>query len=388
VTQAPPIDGHCAPGFEPVREAFLENFRGDGEHGAALHATAGGRVLVDLWGGWTDRRRRRPWRCDTIVNAYSVGKGVLALLVLDAVAHRQVALDDPVIRWWPEFGAAGKTAITLRTLLTHSAGLPALRPLLPSAAKYDWARMCRLLAAETPFWEPGTAHGYHANTLGFLVGEVLRRATGSGPARLLRHFAGPAEADYFWGVPRAAHGRVAPVLLDDGPTVAAQRAGAVQQARVTDADRAGMIWRAYFNPPGASGFGSVNTRAWREAVIPSTNGHGDARGIARIYASALAGAVPRELLEEAARIQVEGHDLVTERPSAFGLAFQRPTERRPMGRSARAFGHFGYGGSLGFADPDLGLGFGYVTNRPAPRFVATRAVRVSQALYDCLALHG
>jgi len=384
--QAPEVHGHWDSTFAEAVDAFRANFVEDGEWGAALCVSVGGRRILDLWGGYRDAECHRPWREDTLVNAYSVGKGMLAMLALECVERGELALDAPVARHWPAFETVGKERTTLRQLLSHQAGLPAVRPLLPAAAKYDWSLMCETLAAEAPFWEPGTAHGYHTNTLGFLVGEVMRRATGRGPGALLRErLAAPIGADYHWGLPAADDERVAEVLT---PEVAAEREPPEEPDGVIG--HAGMVWRGYFNPPGISGFGSVNTLEWRRAVIPSTNGHGTARAVAAIYDHFLRGRrrgtrwVSQALIEEAATAQVDGPDVVLERPSRFGLGFQLPQPERPLGPNAEAFGHFGYGGSLGMADPVTGLAFGYVTNRPGARFLASRTARLLAAIYPRL----
>ncbi len=389
-----PTGGHVAAGFAPVREAFVENFRVDGDWGAAVAVFVGGTAVVDLWGGYQDQARARPWARETLVNAYSTGKGVLAMLALDAVQRGEVALDVPVTRYWPEFAAAGKSSITLRMLLSHKAGLPAIRPLQPPERKYDWAAMCTLLAAEAPFWTPGTAHGYHSNTYGYMIGEVLRRATGLGPGALLRErLAGPLAADYYWGLDSQLQSRVADLLLPNDISLALQISqGKERLAREASSggeiDHAGMVWRGYFNPPGLSSFGNVNTPQWRAAVIPSTNGHATARGLAQLYNALI---MPRQkpwldkaVLEEAISIQADGDDVVLDRPSRFGLGFQLPQPKRPIGPNPRAFGHFGHGGSLGFADPDAGIAFAYLTNRPGQRFLASRANRLIEALYQAL----
>lgn len=365
-----------------MREAFARNFRDQGEGGAAVCALVAGRCVVDLWGGFADLENRRPWRRDTLVNVFSAGKGVIAMLALARVEAGELALDAPAAALWPELAAAGKQALTLRMLLAHRAGLPALREPLPEHALYDWRRMCEALAAQRPWWEPGTAHGYHVNTWGFLVGELLRRASGLPVQELLaRELGGALGADYRLGVPASEEPRVATVAFPDLPP------GGPEQLRAAfpptgDAERDTMIHQAYFNPPGFSGFGTVNTRAWRAAVIPSTNGHGTARGLARAYAGFLARR--SSLLEEAIRTQSEGEDLVLARPSRFGLGFQLQRPGRSLGPGERAFGHFGHGGSVGLADPDAGLAFAYVTSRPGPRFRSPRTDRLLEALYACL----
>jgi CubicO group peptidase (beta-lactamase class C family) len=385
-----PIEGDCDERFARVREAFAANFADQDEIGAAVCVRVGGRCVVDLWGGHADAARERPWRRDTLVNAYSVGKGVLAVLVLALVERGLLELDAPVAERWPAFAAGGKGGVTLRSLLSHRAGLPALRERLPEDAIYDWERMARALGAEAPWWAPGQGHGYHVNTLGFLVGEVVRRATGLDVgAALTRFVTGPAGADFHYGLPRAQHGRVARFLGPKGRFTEEW-----QWARVFpptgDPIRDRMVWHAYFNPSGFSGFGVVNTARWRRAVIPSTNGHCTARSVAGLYAAFLRGGpggggwAGPSLRAEATRIHSDGDDRVLGRPSRFGLGFQLAQPTRPLGPNPGAFGHYGYGGSLGFADPDTGVAFGYLMNRPGERWQTPRTQRLIDAVYDCL----
>jgi CubicO group peptidase (beta-lactamase class C family) len=325
----------------------------------------GGRTVVDLFGG--PAAPNRPWRPDTLVNVFSVAKSLTALVAMRLAERGVLDIDAPVIRYWPEFGDAGKEAITVRHLLTHQAGLPALRHRLPPGAMLDWPLMTKALAEQEPWWPPGTAHGYHVNTFGFLVGEVVRRATGRTVGTLLRdEIAGPLGADVHIGLPAAEHHRVAefdwppPSRQDDRSDLTGDRL---------------MEHNAYFNPVDFSGVGVINTAAWRAAEIPSTNGHGTARGVARVYAALAAGGtvdgvrvVGSDALAAAAAEQVSGPDRVLNRPSRFGLGFQLTQPERPLGPSPRAFGHFGAGGSLGFCDPDAGVAFGYVMNRLGPRW--------------------
>ncbi len=388
----PPTDGHCDARFTAVREAFVQNFRDLDELGAAVHARVDGRSVVDLWGGYRDAARSAPWEEDTLVNVYSVGKGVLATLTLLLVERGVLELDRPAAQLWPEFAVEGKGDVTLRMLLSHRSGLPAVRQRLPQGAMFDWPRMCGELAAQRPFWEPDMAHGYHVNTLGFLVGELIRRSTGRDVGAALREWVTvPLEADFFWGLPRSHHLRVAE-LVAPNPVLTGPEQWAMAFPPTGDAEHDLMIWHTYFNPSGLSGHGVVNTEAWRRAQIPSTNGHGTARAVAAIYDALLRGGPGREiwvgkdLLSEALSIHSDGDDLVLGRSSRFGLGFQLAQPSRPLGPNSDAFGHYGYGGSLGFADPTAGVAFGYLTNRPwSARWQAPRTQRLIDALYGCLA---
>jgi len=388
----PPVEGHCDTRFADLRAAFHANLAREDELGAAVCAIVDGRLVADLWGGWTHREddpRRRPWSRDTLVNAYSAGKGPLAMLALRCVEAGAVDLDAPLSRPWPELVAARTPALTLRVLLAHRAGLPAVAEPLPDAALWDWDRMCQALAAQEPWWEPGTAHGYHVNTLGLLVGEVLRRATGERVEALLReHLTGPLDVDFSWGVLARARERVAPIAMPfpgspaSPPTPPVSATGSHTGGEDDPALRA-LRHAVYFNPPGFSGFGTVDTPAWRDAVLPSTNAHTHARALARLYDAFTSGAagVGPALRAEATRTHAEGPDRVLGRPNRFGLVFQLPQERRPLGPGPHAFGHFGWGGSLGLADAEARVAFGYVTNCPGERFRTPRPDRLLAALY-------
>jgi CubicO group peptidase (beta-lactamase class C family) len=360
-----PIGGECDGRFAPVREAFASNFAEHGEIGAAVALYVGGRKVVDLWGGWADRGRTRPWTQDTLVNFFSVGKGITATCVLLLVERGLLSLDAPVCRVWPEFGAAGKGYITLAQLMSHSGGMPAVRDWLFPGAMLDWDRMTRALAAQAPWWTPGTGHGYHVNTFGYLLGEPARRAAGMTLGAFLRQeIAGPLEADVHIGLATCEHHRVAEFIH---PQRAAGAATAVAPQLPTTEEGL-MRFKAYNNPPGVSGGSYVNTEAWRLAEIPSTNGHGTARGVARIYRALLEGLIAPGLLDRATSEHASGQDLILERPSRFGLGYQLTQKERPLGPNPRAFGHFGAGGSLGFCDPDAEVAFGYVMNHMGPRW--------------------
>lgn len=380
------VSGDCDPAFDAVRHAFEENFRERDEIGASVCVRVAGRRVVDLWGGATDETRAHPWQRDTLVNAYSVGKGVTALLVLRLVEKGLLDLDEPVTRRWPEYAAEGKADTTLRMLLAHRGGLPGVREALPDDAWQHWDGMTAALAATRPFWKPGTAHGYHTNTYGFLVGELVRRVTGLRFGVALRELlTGPCDADFHIGLPRSEHARVARVC--GFTTTPASEEEILAFVKPTgDAERDLMRRHCYFNPPGISGGGTVNTEAWRLAEIPSTNGHATARSVATLYAAALSGRaeIGASLLAEARRIHSDGEDRVLERASRFGLGFQIPSEGRRIGRGPECFGHYGHGGSIGFADAESGVAFGYLTNLPGPRWQAPRSDALIDALYTCL----
>ena len=383
------IGGWCDPRFTAVREAFAANFADRGETGAAACVALHGTVVADLWGGRADPGPDRPWQRETLVNVFSVGKGLIAACAARLIGERRLNPDTPVARYWPEFGAAGKGAITLRQLLSHQAGLPALRDPLPDGSMLDWPVMTSALAAEPPWWPPGSGHGYHVNTFGFLAGEVIRRVTGATLGTVLREkIAGPLGADVHIGLPAALHGRVAEFDWPVPPTSAAAPWDAGSPA--TAAQRQ-MIANAYANPADLSGLGVVNTAAWRAAEVPSANAHATAAGVARVYAALAGGGavdgvrvVDSVALADAVAEQVHGEDLVLRRPSRFGLGFQLTQPERPLGSGPRAFGHFGAGGSVGLCDPDAGVAFGYVTSQMGPRWQNPRNRALINAVFGCL----
>ncbi|MGZ8666312.1 MAG: serine hydrolase domain-containing protein, partial [Solirubrobacterales bacterium] len=375
--------------FAAVREALAENFRDRGEVGAAVSLTLEGRPVVEIWGGWSDRERRRPWRRDTLVDVFSVGKAMAATCLLMLVEEERLDLDAPVARHWPEFAAAGKEAVTARSILAHRAGLPGIRRPLPELAMYEWKTMTAALAAESPWWEPGRCHGYHVNTFGFLVGEIVRRVAGVGIGEIFRRrVAEPLRADFHFGLRPGDQGRVAEFLLEAEPSAPPE---APPEDPVESTERVELLRSVYLNPPGISGLGTVNTRAWRAAEMPSTNGHATAAAIARVYSAlACGGAVDGVRLLEAETIEAAtsehscGPDYVLGRPSRFGLGFQLTQPERPLGPGPRGFGHFGAGGSLGFADPDRRLAFGYAMNRAGPRWQNPRNRALIDAVYASL----
>ena len=380
------VEGKCDARFERVREVFAENFRVRDEVGAAVALVVDGQLVVDLWAGHHDRERTRAWERDTLVNVYSTTKGVTALAAHRLVDEGKLDLDAPVAKYWPEFAQAGKGEIPVRWLLSHRAGLPAVRKLLPNEALYDWEAMTSALAAEAPWWTPGTAHGYHAVTFGWLVGEVVRRIAGKSLGAYVRDsFAGPLALDFHIGLAEREHARVADILQQVPPDPTGE---AAQLFARSLAEPEGVTARAFANPP--SMVLGPNVPAWRSAEIPGANGHGTARALATLYGRAALGdgsVISRDAIERCRTEQSHGDDLVLGVRTRFGLGFMLRQESHAGGRclGAGAFGHPGAGGSLAFADPEARLGFGYVMNRMGPRILLDdRAIALVEAVNGCL----
>ncbi len=355
------VEGTCEPRFARVREAFAGSFA-NGEVGASVSVYVDGRPLVDLWGGHSDRERSRPWTRDTIANVYSTTKGMTAICANRLVEQGKLDLDAPVARYWPEFAQAGKERIPVRWLLSHQAGLPALSKTVTREGRFDWGYMTDALAAQKPWWEPGTKHGYHALTFGYLVGEVVRRVDGRSLGAYFKdEVARPLGLDFWIGLPDSEHARAADMIPapPGAPNLFANAA----------ANPESLVGRVFGNPLLEPG--SVNTREWRRAEIPAANGHGTARSLARVYGALAVGGtldgvqvLSREQIERASSEQVFGDDeVLAPIPTRFGLGFMLTQPMIPFGPNPRSFGHPGAGGSIAFADPDARLGFGYVMNQ-------------------------
>lgn len=377
-----PVVGTCDARFSQVREEFGRNFAERDEVGAAVCVIVDGVAVVDLAGGWADMRGHTPFALDTLVDFYSVGKAFLGLCALQLVDAGLVALDDPIARVWPEFAAAGKDAATLRHGLCHRAAVPAIRQPLTNDDLWNWDRMAAALAATEPWWEPGTRHAYHTNTYGHLIGEIIRRVSGQSVRQRLAALATPLGADVHVGVPSGDVRRCASVhFMASG----AGNGDSLLDFSAFEGDQL-MEMLSYFNPPGYSSLGVVNTAAWRAAEVPSTNGHGTARGVARLYDALLHPGLllSTELLSEAVSPQSEGYCPILHEEVTFGLGFKPTVPRRPFGPNPNSFGHFGTGGAVGFADPDARVAFGYVMNHVIPRWQSSRNRALIDAVYAVL----
>jgi CubicO group peptidase (beta-lactamase class C family) len=359
------VNGAVAPGFERVREVFEANFAERGEVGAACSVWAGGQEVVDLVGGVVAPGGTQPYTRRTLQMVASATKGAMAICVLRLAERGELDLDAPVARYWPEFAAAGKAAVPVRWLLSHQAGLPYADPVLPMADVYRWAPMTQALAAQAPVWEPGTAHGYHAMTYGWLVGEVLARVTGLTPGEVLRkEVAGPLGIDFHVGLPGSEAGRVAPLI----PAPVPPPGTPPDPLTALMLDPMSLAHRAFFVPNGL--FAAMNDPAAWAAQLPAVNGMATARALSRMYAACLGEVdgvrlLAPDTLAAAVTPQAEGTDRVVGVESRFGLGFQLSYPLRPMAGPG-SFGHYGLGGSVGFAHVARGVSFGYVVNRMLP----------------------
>ncbi|MFI9750159.1 serine hydrolase domain-containing protein [Streptomyces collinus] len=364
------IEGEVAAGFEPVREAFAANFAERGDIGAAVCVYQYGRPVVDLWGGVADREAGRPWKRDTLQLVYSATKGATATAAHMLAERGALDLDAPVAKYWPEFATHGKADIPVRWLLSHQAGLIALDQPVPLHEALAWHPMAAALAAQRPQWTPGTAHGYHGRTWGWLVGEVIRRVSGRMPGRFFAdEIAAPLGLDFFIGLPADRRDRVSRMVYQrpavDLTTVPIESVPEELREMVAAwRDPNSFSNRAYaVTDPSEIDFDSPEVQA---AELPASNGVGTARALARMYA-ALIGEVDgiRLLapgtLSSATEEQVSGVDQVMVTPSRFSSGYMLPTEANTMA-GPHSFGHTGRGGSLGFADPEHSVAFGYVMN--------------------------
>jgi CubicO group peptidase (beta-lactamase class C family) len=352
------VHGECKPEFEGVRRRFVANFDKHDEVGASVCVTVEGETVVDLWGGYRDAAQTQPWERDTIVNVYSTTKTMSFLVTLMLVDRGLLDLDSPVARYWPEFAASGKEDVRVEHLFTHSAGLPGWDEKLTVEDLYDWDKVVGLLAAQAPWWEPGSASGYHALTQGYLLGELCRRTDGRTLGTFFRQeIAEPLGADFHIGLRPEDDDRVAELV---------QRGRGVSSA--TGADKSSIPYRVFSNPlltgkePAAEG--------WRRAEIPAAGGIGNARSVARIHAAVACGGeadgvrlLSPETVELIFPERLYGQDHVMGGPVRFGLGYGLPSKEVPISPSTRAAYWGGWGGSIVLADADTRMSVGYVMNR-------------------------
>ena len=361
------IQGVCKDGFQRVKDVFADNFADHGEIGAALSLVVDGKLVVDIWGGYADAQRTRRWERDTIVNVYSTAKGIVAVCANRLIEQGKLDPEAPVAKYWPEFAQAGKDDLPVKYILNHRAGLPAVDQLLPREAGYAWEPLVNALAAQKPWWEPGTQHGYHAVTFGHLVGELIRRVTGMTVGTYWRTEIGqPAGIDFHIGFGPELDSRVADMVpaplrmpSPDSPLAAAM----LNPASTTF--KAFMITpEPMLNPM------YMNSREWRAAEVPAGNGHGNARALARLYGALATDGqldgfhiLSPETVAEATLEQSYGPDAVIFFPMRFGRGFLLDIPELQISPTGKLFGHGGMGGSFGYGDPDARIGVGYTMNK-------------------------
>lgn len=383
-----PIGGTCDPRFEKVQEAFVANLEG-ADLGAGCSVWIDGEQVVDLWGGWREEARVHPWSEDTLVLVASSTKALTAVCLLQLIEQGRVDVDAPVATYWPGFGKAGKAGVTIRHILSHQGGVPAIAAPYTYDDHFNWDRIVELLEEQPPFWPPGEKHGYHPTLFGNLVGEVVRRVSGLSLGQYLKkNVCDPLGLDFWVGLPESEFSRVAevsfasPDLMAPTPEFGKLMERAAVQGSVSQL--------AFGNPPAPPGLAS--SAALRKAEMPGSNGHGTAVALGRFYAALARGGeldgvriLEPETIEKATEEQVFGIDETIGATSRFGLGFMLRHDLHPIGPNPKAFGHPGAGGNLGFADPALKLGFGYVMNRGKPSmFGSPTAYRLVDAVYDCL----
>jgi CubicO group peptidase (beta-lactamase class C family) len=351
------IKGECQPDFRAVRRAFEKNFADHGELGAAVAVYHKGRLVVDLWGGVRDRERSLPWEADTICCMMSVAKGICSLCIAILAERGLLTLDDTVSKYWPEFAAGGKGGVTIRQALGHLACIPALEA-ASEGDFYDYRKMVDLIAAQPPLWPIGTQQVYHSATLGFMAGEILRRITGETIGQFIRkNLQEPLRADYFIGLSASEQQRCATMVRSTGNSINAAKAADPQSVEA-------RMWKPL---PADETF---NSAAWRGVEMPSVNGHGTARGVARIYGALANGGSIDGVhvidMNALAPFREEQHPSppppVPQRlRMAVGFMLNSPPHR-VTGPNPESFGHSGAGGSQAFCDPIEKIGFCYTTN--------------------------
>jgi CubicO group peptidase (beta-lactamase class C family) len=374
--------GHVEPGYKGVQDAFVDNFVREREHGAAFCLHVAGRKVVDIWGGFRNREQTKPYDQDTLQLAFSTTKGATAMCANLLAQRGELDVHAPVSSYWPEFAQAGKDDMPVLYLLTHQAGLPAIDRSLRAEEVQAWDPVVEALAGQVPFWEPGTAHGYHALTYGWLVGEVVRRISGrSVGTYFAEEIAGPLGVEFWIGLPEGHEHRVAPVsggliALPDGPAAPDGPASADVLAGGVPAGFSSTLLARALNVGGAFGApGWANDPAWHAAEVPAANGITNAASLSRLYAG-LIGTVEggpdqplltRDQIDQARAVRTSGSDQVFSSigfamEQKIGLGFWISSPFAPFG-GAGSFGHAGAGGSYGFADPENDLAVGYVMNR-------------------------
>ena len=372
------IHGECDPQFSKVKETFEKLYQEDREIGSCFAVYKDGNPLVDLWGGFQDKDKTKPWQKDNLITVYSTTKGVAAFCIALAMEKGLLKYEEKVSTYWPEFASNGKEDITVGMLMSHQAGIcsPETRNV---DDYYNQNLMAEKLAGMTPIWEPGTASGYHSMTFGWLTSELILRLTGKSLGTFFREEVGDRhDVDFFIGLPESEDHRVAELV----PFDIVRNENSEQQVELTDAQKS--------QRNSAGTLGIQNTKAWRQAEIPSANGQGNAGGLAKLYSLIVPEDNSLKLLKDdtvnqMTTMQIEGRDLVLAVQVRWGVGFILNKHKVIYGPIEGAFGHSGYGGSCAFGDPENKIGVSYVMNRMLDNFNADgRSIELINATYDCL----
>ncbi len=369
------IHGHVNPGFEPVADAFQENFDAGLELGASFSVYLEGRLIIDLYAGYMDRKQITPWSAETLVPVYSVSKGIAALIVARLIDQGLLDYETPVCQYWPEFGAFGKDKLTIAEALSHQAGIPGFATEIDPDLWLDPSALAARLAEEPPLWSPGSGSGYHPTTWGYLVGDLVQRASGRSLGTILREdICIPLGIDVHIGLPASEHVRCADLKR---PTAMPDLGDVTNEARIAFLTK----WAA------ARRGGAI----WREVEIPSANGHGTAAGIAKLYSAyANMGQIDDmalfspETFKALTKRRAFGRDKVLPFEMEFGAGIMR-NNNLAFGPNPDTLGHSGWGGSAAFGDPDRQLAAAYVMNRQSNILLGDpRSKHLFASLYACL----
>ncbi len=369
------INGWVADGFEGVRDAFVRNFENGSEVGAAFSAYHRGIKVVDLWGGVADEATGRPWQEDTIILVFSTTKGATAICANKLAQEGRLDVNAPVAEYWPEFAKNGKDDIPVSYLLSHQAGLAWVDGEMTAEEALSWEPVIEALENQKPGWEPGTQHGYHATTYGWLVGEVIRRVTGKSVGTYFREeIADPLGLDFWIGLPESEEPRVATLISMIPESVGTDSSAAGESDPIKELMAAFLgpdtpLGKALYAPGNALTDQAIwNSRAMRAAEVPAANGVSDARSIARMYAACIGDVdgvrilTPEQVKAATTQLTEGPNTVLLGMDIQFGLGFMLRSSLITLGGES-SFGHFGAGGSVGWADPDAELAFGYVMNR-------------------------
>ena len=372
------INGQCGTQFDELQSILSASFDSGGDLGASVAVVHKGEFVVDIWGGYCDLEQSKPWASDTITNVWSSTKTMTSLCALVLADRGELDMYAPVSRYWPEFAAAGKADIPVRDLMSHTAGLPGWQEPITLEDLYDWEKCTALLAAQEPWWEPGTASGYHAFSQGYLVGEVVRRISGRSLGTFFaEEIAGPLGADFYIGLDAEHEHRVSLIVPPTG-------------ALPLSDDQSSPSYKTFMNPPIDPLF--AHDRGWRAAEIPAANGQGNARGAALAQAVVAHGGefngvrlLSSETIDLIFEEQAQGNDIVLGMPLRFGIGYGLPNESLPYLPDRRICFWGGWGGSLVIVDTDRQLVFTYMMNKMGDGTVGdARGAALITAMYKAI----